>query len=161
MSISPRSAKAKGRELQNWLSARLSQITGIKWGREDEDEIQPRQMGQRGADVILRGEAARLIPFTFECKSGESFRLVDSIKQARDNETEDRSWVIVHRRKAFRNPIVMMEWNTFADLMEKAYVTRVDSRRSEGDPQESADEILAHRGGDDPPGTDPAVGPVA
>lgn len=161
MGISPKSAKAKGRELQNWLAARLAALLGMSWGREDEDDIQPRQMGQRGADILLRGEAARRLPFAFECKSGESFRLVESIKQARDNETRDRSWVIVHRRKAFRNPIVMMDWSTFEDLLRRADGTRIDNRRNDRDPQKGADAILVYRDRNHSHRADTTVGDLA
>lgn len=111
------SNKAKGRNLQRFVAEKLSKISGIPWGREDEMEIQSRPMGQAGADIILRGEAAKRFPYAFECKSGESFQLVKTIEQARENATDKRPWVIVHRRKKFRNPIVMMDWDTFEKLI--------------------------------------------
>jgi hypothetical protein len=112
-----RSNKNKGLHLQKWVAEKLSKISGIPWGAEDEMEIQSRPMGQHGVDIILRGKAAKRFPFSFECKSGESFQLVKTIEQARDNQREDRPWIIVHRRKKFRNPIVMMDWDTFESLI--------------------------------------------
>lgn len=112
-----RSNKTKGKNHQNWVCKRLSLISGIPWGPEDEKEIQSRPMGQQGVDIILRGEAAERFPFSFECKSGESFQLVKSIEQARQNEKPGRPWIITHKRKKFRNPIVMMDWDTFEKLI--------------------------------------------
>lgn len=121
------SNKAKARNLQKWVAERLSLLSGIPWGPEDEKEIQSRPMGQQGVDVILRGEAAERFPYSFECKSGESFQLVKSIEQARANEKKERPWIIVHKRKKFRNPIVMMDWDTFADLLAKGLDSENDS----------------------------------
>lgn len=118
MSISVASRKAKGRALQQWVCNRLSEISGIPWGSNDEDEIRSRTMGLSGVDVILTGAAKERFPFSFECKSGESFQFVSSIEQARKNETPDRPWVLVHRRKKFRNPIVLMDWSTFEKLIK-------------------------------------------
>jgi len=112
------SNKAKGRNLQKWVAEKLSIISGISWGREDEHEIQSRPMGQAGTDVLLRGEAAKRFPFSFECKSGESFQLVKTIEQARANSKPERPCIIVHKRKKFRNPIVMMDWETFEKLIQ-------------------------------------------
>ena len=67
--ISVASAKDKGRRLQQWTCEQISKITGIPWGYEDDKEIQPRIMGQKGVDVILRGDALSLFPFSIECKS--------------------------------------------------------------------------------------------
>jgi len=116
------SNKAKGRNLQKWVCERLSFISGIPWGREDEKEIQSRPMGQQGVDIILRGEAAKRFPFSFECKSGESFQLVQTVFQARNNQVKKRPWIIIHRRKKFKNPLVMMDWTTFEWLLSQPVV---------------------------------------
>ena len=117
MAIKPASCKQKGRNHQKWVCSKLSELIGIPWGSDDDALISSRPMSQRGVDIILRGEAADRIPFSFECKNGESFQLVASIEQARANEKPGRPWIIVHRRKKFRNPIVMMDWDTFSKLL--------------------------------------------
>jgi len=121
--LKPQSCKAKGRRLQQWLCEQLSRISGIPWGPEDDKLIQSRPMAQRGVDAVLRGEAAVWFPFSFECKSGESFQLVASIEQARENAKIGRPWVIVHRRQAFAEPMVMMDWSTFENLLDKPKIT--------------------------------------
>lgn len=121
MHIKPSSAKAKGRALQQWVGERLSAISGRSYGPEDDAEIQSRPMAQRGVDVILRGKARDMIRFSFECKNGESFQLVSSVEQARKNEEPGRPWLIVHRRKKFRSPIVMMDWKTFETILPRLF----------------------------------------
>lgn len=130
MAIKPSSAKAKGRALQQWVAAAFSRVTGIPWGPEDEKEIQSRPMAQRGVDVILRGRAAELLPLSIECKNGESFQLVSTVEQARANTKPGTDWIIVHKRKKFRNPIVMMDWKTFEGFLIDRIV-RLTSSESE------------------------------
>jgi len=116
--IKTASCKSKARRLQQWVCQRLSAVSGIEWGPEDDREIQSRPMSQSGVDVILRGKAREAFPFSFECQSGESFQLAAKVQQARKNEEQGRPWVIVHKRKKFRNPIVMMDWETFERLVQ-------------------------------------------
>jgi len=73
-------------------------------------------MGQRGSDVILRGEAAITFPFTVECKASESLDLVSTIRQAETNAQPGTDWLIVHRRRTLPYPIVIMEWEVFSSL---------------------------------------------
>lgn len=127
MAIKPRSAKSKGRRLQKWVCEKLSSLSGIPWGPEDEMEIQSRPMAQKGVDVVLRGQAAELFPFSFECKNGESFSIVQSIEQARMNEAPGRPWIIVHKRQKFRNPVVMMDWTTFENMLRDRLDLPADS----------------------------------
>lgn len=130
MAIKPRSAKAKGRALQQWVCAALSRLTGIPWGSEDEKEIQSRPMAQKGVDVILRGRAAELLPLSIECKNGESFQLVATVEQARANTKPGIDWIIVHKRKKFHTPLVMMEWTVFEALLriKLEYVQLLEER---------------------------------
>lgn len=119
MSITVASRKAKGRNLQKWVAQKLAALSGLTYTPgDDESEIDTRPMGQAGVDIILRGMAAKMFPFAFECKNGESFQLVKSIEQARANSSKERPWIIVHKRKKFRNPIVVMDWETFENLLK-------------------------------------------
>ncbi len=142
MSISIASRKSKGRNLQQWICARLSELTGIPWGPDDDALISSRPMSQSGVDIILRGEAADRVPFSFECKNGESFKLVASIEQARANEKPGRPWLIVHRRKKFRNPIVMMDWDTFAVMLKIQQLGHDVMKK----PKESGQQFLSDMG---------------
>jgi len=115
-----RSNKNKGANLQKWVCEQLARVGGFVFDNQDDESlIASRRMGQNGTDVILRGKAKEVFPFSFECMSGESFELVKKIEQAKKNQEKDRDWVVVHRRKKWGNPIVMMDWKTFESLLDK------------------------------------------
>ena len=118
MTISVQSAKAKGRNLQKWAAAQVSKLLDIPWGREDDDLIQSRPMGQIGTDVILRGEAKKRFKFDIECKAQESWNMSGFINQARKNTLEGREWLLILKKK-FQEPIVCLEAHTFFKLLEK------------------------------------------
>lgn len=121
---SVRANKTKGKNLQNDTCSRLSDLTGLKFDNQDDDApIASRMMGDSGEDIILRGEARKKIPFSFECKSSESLDLVGTIEQARDNAREGTDWVIVHRRKAIPTDIIIIPWLAFSKLL-KYYIEK-------------------------------------
>jgi hypothetical protein len=117
--ITVSSAKGKGRELQKWVCEKISNLIGIPYNQQDDDcEIHSREMGQSGVDVVLRGKARKLFPFDVECKSTEGLSLTATIRQAQDNEAPGRRWLIVHRCKVLRDPVVMLSWDSFARLFQ-------------------------------------------
>lgn len=118
--ISVSSAKAKGRNLQHWVCERISKILGLPYVQSDDQcLIHSREIGQHGIDVVLRGEAFKAFPFSIECKSSEQLNLVDTVEQASDNCIKGTDWLIVHRRKAIPNPIVIMSWEAFEKVWNK------------------------------------------
>lgn len=118
--IKVRSAKQKGLNLQKNVCEKISAITGIEYDQSsDQSEIASRPSGQHGTDVILRGEALKRFPYSVECKSSESLNLVDTIDQSKANVIKGTDWLIVHRRKAIPDPIVIMDWKTFEKLLRK------------------------------------------
>lgn len=114
------SRKGKGRGLQQWVCEQISEITGITYTQSDDQcEIHSRELGLNGIDVILRGSAFKKFPFSVECKNSESLNLVDTVTQARDNQVPGTSWLIVHRRKALPEDIVIMSWQNFKTLAKE------------------------------------------
>lgn len=111
--IKVRSAKNKGKNLQNRVCELISKFTGIPWGNKDEFLIQSRPMGQHGVDVILLGEARKLFPFSIECKSVESFSLAATVAQAIANTKAGDDWMIVHKSSKLVKPVVIMDFETF------------------------------------------------
>ena len=113
------SAKAKGRGLQQFVCEQISEITGIPFDNQNDDcEIHSREMGQAGADVVLRGTAKKAFPFTVECKNSESLSLVDAVTQAESNKQENADWLLVHKRKRLKEPLAIMAWSTFRKILE-------------------------------------------
>ena len=81
--ISVRSAKAKGRRLQQWTAKQISDLSGIPCGKDE--EICSREMGQSGTDVRLSKNVKKLFPYSIETKCQERFNVVSAIEQAKSN----------------------------------------------------------------------------
>lgn len=118
--ITTASAKAKGRNLQQWVCRKISELTDIPYEQSDDQcDIHSREMGQAGCDIILRGEARKLFPFSVECKASESLNLKDTVDQARNNAYHGTDWLIVHNKKAVKDTLVIMSWDTFEKLYRR------------------------------------------
>jgi len=114
MTIKISSAKAKGRRLQQWVAERISAMTGIPWGPDE--EIRSREMGQSGVDVVLTGRARKLFPFFIECKAQETWSVPAWIRQAKAN-ADSPMWLLVCKRNR-EDPVVMLDAGIFFDLVE-------------------------------------------
>lgn len=114
------SGKGKGRNLQMWVCENVSRLIGIPYDQQDDQcLIHSREMGLSGVDVILRGEAQRRFPYNIECKNTENIKLAETVLQARANTVEPYDWMIIHKRKVFLEPIVIITWSAFAKLFER------------------------------------------
>jgi len=118
--ISVASAKTKGRELQQWTAQRISQITGISCGKDE--DIESRPGAQTGVDIILRGAAREAFPFGIECKSGEHIGWQAAIRQARDNAKKSRFpfWLVFLKTKRFKSRFVLLEAEIFFAIYDIA-----------------------------------------
>ena len=110
------SAKARARWLQDWVAERIGNLTGHAWGHDDEHLIEPRPMGQKGVDVILRGVVRRLFPFSVECKNSEQWSVPAAIKQARDNTQEGTDWLLFLKRNGLK-PVVVLDAELFFKIV--------------------------------------------
>ena len=88
-----KSAKAKGRKLQNFVVKELRKA----YPELEDDDIKAQIMGVCGEDVVFSPLAKRLIGLSFECKNQERLNLWDSLEQAKNN-SEDRTPVLVFKR---------------------------------------------------------------
>lgn len=116
MSISIASRKAKGRNLQQYVAKRISEITGIPWGKDE--RIASREMGQAGTDVRLIGEAKKLFPFSIECKYQETWSVPAWIKQAKENWKKGTGWLLFMRKNRHEE-IVCMDAESFFKIYEE------------------------------------------
>ena len=88
-----KSAKAKGRKLQNKVVEELRKA----YPELEDDDIKSQTMGMSGEDVVFSPLAKRLIGLSFECKNQEKLNLWDSLSQA-ENNAENRTPVLVFKR---------------------------------------------------------------
>lgn len=111
------SRKGKGRALQQKVCRDISSVIGIPYDQQDDEcLIHSREMGQSGVDVILRGEAKGLFPYSIESKSAEAFSLTAAIEQAENNQAEGTDWMVIHKRKAWKVPVVILSWDVFIEM---------------------------------------------
>ena len=118
--ITVKSAKAKGRILQNWVAEKISQLLNIPYGKDE--LISSREMGQSGTDVRLIGKSLELFPFSVECKSTESWQIHEAIKQAKDNKKDGTDWLLFMKRSR-QEPVVIMDAERFFELY-KTYLEK-------------------------------------
>lgn len=79
--MKPRSGKSKARILQNTVAKDCARLSGLRYGRPDDDaaDFKGRVMGQAGADLV-RSEAARQVfPFIVEAKNTQKWRLSEAV----------------------------------------------------------------------------------
>ena len=88
-----KSAKAKGRKLQNLVVEKLRKA----YPELEDDDIKAQIMGVSGEDIVFSPLAKRLIGLSFECKNQERLNLWDSLTQAKDN-CEERTPILVFKR---------------------------------------------------------------
>ena len=93
-----KSAKAKGRKLQNLVVEKLRKA----YPELEDDDIKGQIMGVSGEDIVLSPLAKRLIGLSFECKNQEKLNLWDSLDQA-DKNSEERTPVLIFKRN--RTPV--------------------------------------------------------
>lgn len=113
------SRKAKGREFQKLICSKIASALGIEYNQQDDNcLIHSREMGQKGVDVILRGEAFVHFPYFVECKNTETIKLVEFIKQAKVNCLENFSsnWILFIKNKLI-DDIVVLDTDIFFSII--------------------------------------------
>lgn len=114
--IKTSSAKAKGRNLQQWVCQKISDLTGYEWGADL--PISSRPMGQSGTDVRLESQVKLLFPFSVECKCQESWSVHSWVEQAIKNQEKGMQWLLVCKRSR-KKPVVIIDADVFFEILEK------------------------------------------
>lgn len=118
-----RSARNKGvgRKFQQEVAQMISNLIGLPWGKDE--MIASREASQSGSDIRLVGEAARLFPFSVECKDRQSWNIPVFISQAKANaQKEKRDWLLFLKRtnrKAEKRvePVVVLSADLFFAML--------------------------------------------
>lgn len=134
--ISIAARKAKGRRLQQYVCKRLSEITGIPWGKDC--DIESREMGQTGTDVKIRGYAKDLLPYSIECKNQETWKVFDDLTQAKNNRLEGTDWLLFYKRNRVK-PVVMMDAELFFSMLDAILYGDTNGKEENLDGKEKAD----------------------
>ena len=106
-----RSAKAKGRRLQNKIRDLLLE----EFKELEPDDIRTAIMGETGEDIKLSPAARRKIPYSFECKNQEKLNIWESLNQAEEN-SGDYPPVLIFKRNRSKT-YVTLELEDFLKLI--------------------------------------------
>lgn len=104
------SAKAKGRKLQQYVrDAILATFPSL-----EPDDVRSCAMGSGGEDLQLSPAAARLFPYSVECKARAGIALIyDALAQANQGNGREPIAVVKADRK---RPLVVMDLDLFLRL---------------------------------------------
>lgn len=109
------SAKAKGRVLQQLVRDKFREQ--FKGSLEDGD-IESRQMGGAGEDIVLSPLAKKLIPFDVECKNQQNISIWSAIEQAESNSVPGRIPLVVFKKNR-KVPHCVVSLDNFMKLVYK------------------------------------------
>ena len=97
-----RSAKAKGRRLQNKIRDLLLE----EFKELEPDDIRTAIMGETGEDIKLSPAARKKIPYSFECKNQEKLNIWESLNQAEEN-SDDYPPVLIFKRNRSKTYVTL------------------------------------------------------
>ena len=106
-----RSAKAKGRRLQNKIRDLLLE----EFNELEPDDIRVAIMGETGEDIKLSPAARKQIPYSFECKNQEKLNIWSSLEQAEEN-SGDYPPILIFKRNRSKT-YVTIELEEFIKLI--------------------------------------------
>jgi len=102
--MKPRSAKGKGRRLQNEVRDRLLKLFE---GILEPDDIQAAIMGESGVDIKLSPKARELFPYSTECKNREKLNIWSAFQQAEENRKPGTAPIVVFKRNRSKTYVAM------------------------------------------------------
>lgn len=110
--MKPSSAKAKGREFQNWVKKTLH----LFFPTLEPEDIKTAIMGEIGEDIKFSPAARRLIPYSIECKRLAKIAVYALYEQAVDNAKghEPLLFIRADRKKA----LVVVDAEHFLGLVQ-------------------------------------------
>jgi len=123
MANKARSAKAKGRTLQNWVRDKLlSLFCDYPEFSITTEDIKSQTMGMTGEDIIITPHARKFLPYTFECKNTERLEMWKAIEQAEKNNSFGSYYSIIVFKKNQKKPHVAMSWETYEALLRNYFI---------------------------------------
>lgn len=110
--MKPRSAKAKGRRLQQWVRDLILET----FPTLEKDDVRSTTMGDGGEDVQLSPAARRYIPFGIECKNKAHVSVYSWIEQCRQHGPHTPLLVI---KEDNAEPLVVVDAKLFFNLLKE------------------------------------------
>ncbi len=94
--MKPRSAKNKGKRLQN----KIRDLILEKFDILESDDVRSITIGDSGEDILLSPAARKVFPFSVECKNQEKLNIWSALEQAEDNSGNHTPLVIFKRNRS-------------------------------------------------------------
>lgn len=111
--MTPRSAKNKGKKLQNDVKRLL-----VSAFPEYEGHIKSTTMGESGEDIQISPTARKAIPYQFECKSRANMVVYKDYEQARSHGNYEPALVI---KQNASKPLAVIDLEKFIQLIRIAH----------------------------------------
>ena len=111
--MKPRSAKNKGKRLQN----KVRDLILEKFNQLEPDDVRSITMGDSGEDILLSPAARRLFPFSVECKNQEKLNIWSSLEQAETNSGEHIPLVVFKRNRT--KTYAVLEFDKLLELLDE------------------------------------------
>jgi len=111
--MKPRSAKNKGKRLQN----KVRDLILEKFNQLEPDDVRSVTMGESGEDILLSPAARKLFPFSTECKNQEKLNIWSSLEQAETNSGKHIPIVIFKRNRS--KTYVALEFKKLLELLDE------------------------------------------
>jgi hypothetical protein len=109
--MNTRSAKDKGRRLQQWVRQMLIEILDVH-----PEDVESRSMGAGGEDLIMARAAREKFPHSIECKNVERLNVWDAYDQAVANCGDYEPIVVMKKNR--KKPLVVVDAEYFIKLFE-------------------------------------------
>jgi hypothetical protein len=109
--LKPRSAKAKGKRLQNWARDLILE----NFPTLQKDDVRSTTMGDTGEDVQLSPAARQVVPFQIECKNKSHVSVYSWYKQAQSHGPHEALLII---KEDESEPLVVVDAKTFFKLLK-------------------------------------------
>lgn len=114
--MNTKTVKAKGREFQNKIRD-LYRKVGLKYGLVDGD-IEGRQMGGTGVDIIFSPRALNLFPHLIECKKHRKVSVPTLFVEHFDKYKDDKKLKLLFHENDRAPALVTMRAEDFLEMFE-------------------------------------------
>ncbi len=112
-SMKPRSAKNKGKRLQN----KVRDLILEKFNTLEPDDVRSITMGDSGEDILLSPAARRKFPFSVECKNQEKLNIWSSLEQAETNSGKHIPLLVFKRNRT--KTYAVLEFDKLLELIDE------------------------------------------
>ena len=110
ITMKARSAKNKGKRLQNILRDKL-----IELYPKLSNDISSQIMGMTGEDIVLTPHAKKVLPYSFECKNVEKLNVWKSFEQCKNNAGDSTPVLVIKKNR--QTPKVVMELDEWLNII--------------------------------------------